>query len=556
MKLKRIIAMFAIVAMMATMLFGCSRPADNKTTAAPDNKTTEAPDNKTTEAPEESTAAPSVEISYPLDTKETLRIAMVAYHYKPAGNAKDITDTAYFKAWQEQTGVTIIMDVYETEDAMKLMVNSGDLPDIIMWSEAFYSGGTEQMISDGVISPLTWDELEKWAPDYAEYLKENDLPRRLLTTNSGAIQGFGNFTTDEEMTATSGLIVRRDWMDDLGIKDPTTAEEFLNMLRAFKTQKGAEYPLAVNSSRFSQMLTFGEITAPFGLVSASSYQKNGEYHLGYYEKEYKDVLAFLHTLYEEELMNRDYLTVSQNAVNAMLYNGQAGVVRQSVIGGLGTYVPAMKETDPNAVLGGIGQLHAPNSDKSYIGATEAPAHSFKGMITQKCKNKELAMKFLNYNYTEAGHLLTIFGIEGVSYTMVNGEPTYTDLIVNNPDGLTVAVALQQYSRGGAFWPYVADAGYFHQTTALPEQEQAKEVWKNNDRVDYYLPSISAAPEDAAEYAKLSADVSTYHSEMRAKFISGEVSLDQFDTYIQGLKDRGIDRMIEIMQKALDEFNAR
>jgi len=562
MKLKRIIAMLAVVAMMATMLFGCgdsgketTAAPDDKTTAA-DDKTTQAPDDATTQAPEESTAAPSVEISYPLDTKETLTIAMIASHYKAAGDAKDITDTAYFKAWQEQTGVTIKVDVYETEDAMKLMVNSGDVPDILMWATSKYSGGVEQMISDVILSPLAWDELEKWAPDYAEYLKANDVPRKLLTTADGAIVGFGCFTTDPDMTATSGMIVRRDWMKELNIKDPTTADEFLDMLRAFKTKKGAEYPLAVTNSRLNHLLNFGDITSPFGLVSVAAHQNNGKYVIGYYEQEFKEVLEFLHTMYEEELMNRDYLTVNQNTVNAMLYDGRAGVVRQSVIGGLGTYVPAMKETDPNAVLGGIAQLYAPNSDKSYYGAMEAPAHEFKGMITQKCKNKELAMNFLNYNYTEAGHLLTIFGIEGTSYTMVNGEPTYTDLIMKNPDGLTVAVALQQYCRAGAFWPFVADPGYFHQTTALPEQEQAKEAWRNNDRADYYLPAISPAPEDNAEYTKLIADCNTYYNEMRAKFISGEVSLDQFDTYIQGLKDRGIDRVIEIMQKALDEFNSR
>lgn len=560
MKLKRIIAMLAVVAMMATMLFGCgdggketTAAPDDKTTVA-DDKTTQAPDDKTTQAPEESTAAPSVEISYPLDTKETLTIAMLATHYKAAGDAKDITDTAYFKAWQEQTGVTIKVDVYETEDAMKLMVNSGDVPDILMWATSKYSGGEVQMIADGILSPLTWDELEKWAPDYAEILKANDVNRKLLTTADGAIVGFGCLTVSQN--ATSGMIVRRDWMEELNIKDPTTADEFLDMLRAFKTKKGAEYPLAVTNSRLNHLLNFGDITSPFGLVSAAAHQNNGKYVIGYYEQEFKAVLEFLHTMYEEELMNRDYLTVNQNAVNAMLYDGRAGVVRQSVIAGLGTYVPAMKETDPNAVLGGIPGLCAPNSDKAYYGQVEAPVHEFKGMITQKCKNKELAMKFLNYNYTEEGHLLTLFGIEGTSYTMVNGEPTYTDLIIKNPDGLTVAVALQQYCRGGAFWPYVADPGYFNQTTALPEQEQAKEVWDKNDRVDYYLPAISPAPEDNAEYAKIKTAVDTYYLEMRAKFISGEVSLDQFDTYIQGLKDRGIDRMIEIMQKALDEFNAR
>lgn len=70
------------------------------------------------------------------------------------------------------------------------------------------------------------------------------------------------------------------------------------------------------------------------------------------------------------------------------------------------------------------------------------------------------------------------------------------------------------------------------------------------------PPVKIADEDAEEYSRISADVSTYYREMRAKFISGEVDIDaEFDNYIQGLKDRGIDTMIEMKQAALDKFNA-
>lgn len=559
MKLKRIIATIATAAMMATTLLGCGNQ-NQETATTNTNKETEVTGTEIsgTEAigSSETVVPESTTISYPLDTNETLTIAMLSSHFKSSPSANNITETAYFKAWQEQTGVTIKVDVYETEDAMKLMVNSGDVPDILMWAPGKYAGGQEQMIEDGVLAPLTWEELEKWAPDYMKVLETYDVACKLLTTADGSIVGFGNFTVDERTTATSGIIVRRDWMEELNIKDPTTPEEFLDMLRKFKTEKGAEYPLAVNKSRLDQLMTMGEITAPFGLVKANPYQVDGKYHLGYYEEEYKDVLEFVHTMYEEELINRDYLTVTQQTVNAMLYDGRAGVVRQSLIAGLGTYVPAMKETDPNAVLGGIAALYAPDSDKAYTGPMETPVHEFKGLITQKCKNKELAMKFLNYNYTEEGNLLTLFGIEGVSYEMVNGVPTYKDVIMNNPDGLTEAQALHLYSRAGAFWPNVGSYDRFVQTTSLPEQEQAKPLWANNDREKYYMPAVNVAPEDNAEYTKIKADVDTYVAEMRAKFISGEVPLDQFDSYIQGLKDRGIDRMIEIMQKALDDFNSK
>ena len=40
---------------------------------------------------------------------------------------------------------------------------------------------------------------------------------------------------------------------------------------------------------------------------------------------------------------------------------------------------------------------------------------------------------LDYLYSEEGIMLTNYGIEGVSYELVNGEPVYTELLTNNPE---------------------------------------------------------------------------------------------------------------------------
>lgn len=71
--------------------------------------------------------------------------------------------------------------------------------------------------------------------------------------------------------------------------------------------------------------------------------KDGKYHIGYAEPEFKDVLEFYHTMYAEDLINPDYLTLDQASVDGMLYDGRTGVVQQSVIGGLGTYIPNMEK---------------------------------------------------------------------------------------------------------------------------------------------------------------------------------------------------------------------
>ncbi len=539
---KRLIS-FLLVATMVLSMAACGNAEDSK---------------ESSEAAVSSEASGEVaaeDITYPLDTDETLTLAMMSYHFKPSGDSKDITDTPFWAAWQEKTGVKLEMEVFETEDAFNLMLASGDLPDILMWDPSLTKGGASGMVENEVLSTLTWDEINKWAPDFGAELSKNDTYRKLATMDDGTITGFPKWNETESMMSTNGMIVRGDWLEDLGMEAPKTPDDLLAMLRAFKTEKGAEYPMALTSHRMNLLFSYGFFTSPYGLVNAWDYVKDGQYHLGYAEPEYKDVLALFNTMYNEKLFNPDYLTVEQSTVDAMLYDGRAGLVQQSVIAGMGAYVPAMAEYDPEAKIAAIGSLLGPNGERAFYGATELPVTGFKALITTECENKELAMKFLNYGYTEEGVLFLSYGIEGESYDMVDGVPVFKDFITN-PTDRTAAQAMQQYCRSGAFWPSIATLSYFEQSTAMPEQRQAVAVWDENDRYTYMAPYIDVAVEDQAEFSKLNADIETYVYEMRAKFISGEVSLDEFDTYLQELKDKGVDRVIEIKQKALDNFNAK
>ena len=54
---------------------------------------------------------------------------------------------------------------------------------------------------------------------------------------------------------------------------------------------------------------------------------------------------------------------------------------------------------------------------------------------------EVVARLLDYAYSEAGATLYNFGTEGESYTVVDGQPVYTDLVLNNPDGMTWEVRL-------------------------------------------------------------------------------------------------------------------
>ena len=69
------------------------------------------------------------------------------------------------------------------------------------------------------------------------------------------------------------------------------------------------------------------------------------------------------------------------------------------------------------------------------------------------KNVKAAVWLLDWLYSEEGQICYNFGIEGESYEMKDGKPVYTDLIMNNPDGMSVAQALAAYTRASTSAPY-------------------------------------------------------------------------------------------------------
>ena len=200
------------------------------------------------------------------------------------------------------------------------------------------------------------------------------------------------------------------------------------------------------------------------------------------------------------------------------------------------------------------------------------------------------MKWLNFGYTDAGHMLFNFGIEGQSYEMVNKEhraivtedkvdannklygyqkndageivmetseyPQYTKEITENPKGLSMQQAFTVYSEAGQGGNYRQDLRYLEQYAALPQQQEAWITWCDTDTFEHYVPNTGVAEKDAKRYSQIYTDVCKERDEMWIKFITGERPISEYDDFVKDLKKIGLDEMIEIKQAAFDAFNAR
>lgn len=548
-----------IAAGMTAGLAACGNGGNTDTASSEPQGNVAASNQEDSSAAPEETPAPDTgaSVTYPIQGTEKLTFGM-ALANEWSDRFDSWTELPIGRAVQEKTGVELEMVHVADNKAMNLLLASPDLPDIILFNfQNNYSGGEIKAIEDGVIFPMDAEFLQQNAPDYWKVLNSDENIMKGSTNQQNQVFGFTFIMGDDKIKTGYGLTVRDDWCEQLGldVAQIDTAEEFHDMLSRFKSELNVEIPMTFTSKNLEELLDYGTITSPFGLVTRDVYQKDGTVHIGYAEKEYRDVLAYLNQLYNEGLLDANFSTNDAATVTANMLSGASGVSTGALGGGIGTWLQTNRDVEDYS-LAGLHNLVANDGDKSLYGFYKTDVIGKTAVITNSCENKELAAQFLNYGYTDEGHMLYVFGVEGESYEMVNGEPQYTEYIMHNPDGLTVKKAMSEYTLSWDNGPFVQDLRQKLQSASMPEQLAAWDIWDDTTVEEYFLPKIAIAQKDLAEYSSLRSDIKTYVNEMTIKFVRGTESLDRFDEYLATLESMGIDRLTEIIQAATDEYYAR
>lgn len=555
--LKRFLSISLASFLAVGMMTGCGEGTTEISSSAQGSKesTSVKESSEVASSSVEVTTDPEVGVTYPLDTDVTLKIATWTDAAVTA-SYESRQETPFIEELQKRTGVKVELVELGT-DAFKLLLSGGDIGEYdIIWNNLnFLPASSDICIEDEVIIPLD-EYLDDCMPDYKALLESSPLFEKGAKTADGQVYRAAMFKESQYMMVTNGAIIRWDWLKELNMEIPETPDELYEVLVAFRDKMGAEVPLSIPGGQMYNFLHFSGITNGFGLPTIDFYVKDGKVHSGLSEPEMKDVFAFLHKLYDENLFDTEFATVDGATAKANLMNGRSGMWYGAVGGGIGTIQTQMAETNPNFELTGVPGLVENKGDAVIKPSYTSFASTFGACILPSCKNPEIAAKFLNYGYTEEGINFWNFGIEGISYNMVDGYPTYTELIMNNPDGLTIQQAMAKYCLGYSGLISIQQDEYLEQYSTLPGQKKALENWcKVSDEITF-MPSVEYSDDIYTEFSRIESEIWTYYDQMMVGYINGTKSLDNFESeYMATLKSLNIDRYIELAQAAYDEYMA-
>jgi putative aldouronate transport system substrate-binding protein len=453
----------------------------------------------------------------------------------------------------------------QAKEPFNLMIASGDLPDIISWNWfADFPGGPEKAIADKVILKLN-DIASKSAPNLSKFLNARPDIVKQVVTDAGSLYLVPFLRTwikdksEDWERYFLGAQVRQDWLTEMNLAMPKTMEDWEKVLTAFKGRGANIIPLVAlpTESTYKTIGGLRHFMSAWGM-DYEFYQVGGKVKFGAAEPEYLEYLTIMNRWYKNGLLDKDWVSREYNGLRSLIAEGRVGSYWGRLNAEMGGFTPLGQKNNPKFTLMDAPWPYAKDGKSYNMDGSAAAAYQGSGAaITAKSKHPAEAMKWLDFWWSETGHVLGNFGIEGLTYKMVNGFPTYTELVTKNPDGLSVVNALSKYAAdgaGGRMW--VQDARYWQQMMSLDAQTQSGKMLQATADHSHVLPLVTPTTDESRELAKLLSEINTYRDEMFAKFVVGAEPLANFTAYIQKINSMGLSRAIQIQQGALDRYEKR
>ena len=506
-------------------------------------------EDETVGAPEDS-EEPEIVIEYPLfDTPQTYTIWF--------SNSPDLSDIInsmdeylVFRELEKITNVTwdpTMVSFFSSSEQFSLMVASEDYTDVVVRAVDSYSGSVDQAIEEEFLIDLS-ELIDENMPNLVKWFNTYPILRKQITSDEGNIAGFPKIYK-EPSDVTEGAMIRQDWLDDLGLENPKTYEELQAVLEAFRDEKGASAPLVIPSSTGVQSDFLN------GYNIGSSYQVDGEVRYGMLQPEFKEYLTMMHRWYEEGLLSDSFLSSQAEVLIDMstVLNGQTGVWSGAGAQSIANIHAMTEDTDMR--ITGLTNVTKDGS-VAHVGTESTLLDSIMWSITPVCEDPDVICRYIDYIYGDDGILLANYGVEGETFVYENGEPVFTDIVTNNPN-YTYSLALNIYTCDRQTpVPFVIDEDKVRMNYS-DEQKSAVEIWSAASDGLYNIPrqGVNMTADETIAYNRIYSDIETYTDENIAKFIVGDKSLDEFDSFVDTLYQMGIEECLVISQAAYDRFVA-
>ncbi len=514
---KKILALLLTGIMAAGMLTGCGGGKSSGTATAAGG-----------EAP---LAEEKIDV---LNQSETMRMAVVCLQGYTQPDSE-------FEHWMEERynlDVQVIALPGWSDATAKitlLMADETQRPDIIWW------WNMEKDFTDWVKAGLLVD-VSAYMDRYTnmrDYYNSIDPGIFFYASeNDGSIYRIPG---DVAEPACETLWIRQDWLDNLNLEVPKTLDELEEVMYAFTNDdpdgNGVKDTYGLGGDGYDIRSFWPWIQGCGDGLGRDTFVRmdDGSYAFGPVSEDAKNWLGRVHKLYEDGVITPNIVTDTDR--DEEMANGGFGVTYSWVIynnPSNGT-MKSFYSTNPDAKWVPIdmvtGDNGNPQDEPASIGAW-----CYFG-ITNVCTDPERAYAIWDDLATPENYIHRRFGVEGRDY-IDNGDGTYE--IINSGDGpenteqgLGIKLFQDLFSRKDE-----CNIENSEETSALFEKVKA------NSREAYTHTIEKKNPAQYEVNNELGTDLGDIVKEYMWGVISGSKSLDDWDSYVEEVKEAGLQEILD------------
>ncbi|EKN65220.1 family 1 extracellular solute-binding protein [Neobacillus bataviensis LMG 21833] len=454
-------------------------------------------------------------------------------------------DMKFFIEMEKKTNIhftfsTPPLESFETRK--KLLFASKELPDILYGSSLSNSEITAYS-KQGFLIPLE-ELIEQYAPNIQEMFEEYPDVKKSITAADDHIYTLPS--VDRSLPwGQSPLWYNGSFLNALHETDlPGTTEELYALLKRFKYEdpngNGKQDEIPITAMRMTDIHQW--FMGFFGIVSIKHGVYNGTVKYGAIQPEYKAYLEYMHQLWEEELLDHETFSQSNEQKIAKGNDNRIGLYAGW---GPGAFL-GKGDNDENPM---VKPVTGPTTVKPVIPISTGQSVG-QFAITHVNPNPEATIRWIDYSYSSEGsaflHSLDVGDVWEWADKDKTTRKYITGLPTNHRGTLTpnYGIAVPQWTR-------IDFAKSFKNKFAEFNYRETDNKIIANGQVPF--PDVFLKPEELDQVMEISTVLNDYVAQMEEKFITGEEPLSKWGQYIQTQKEIGVDRLVEVYQAAYDRF---
>ena len=473
------------------------------------------------------------------------------------------TDNAYTRYIKSVINVQNV-DAFEANDSqydtnVSMAISMGSLPDIMVVSS---QDEVEQLVGAGLIEDLTEsynncisDRIRKMYESYGDSLKD-------MVTYDGKIMAL----PETNITDGPNLVwLRKDWMDKLGLSEPHTIDDVVNIVKHFISEdpgnngedasgKPNTVGLAVDTDVTGECGYSSEFLLDIIFACFGAYPKqwimndDGEIVYGSVTDEAKEALSYISGLYNQGVIDNDFLLRTSTNICELIENGLCG----SFFGPWwAPNNPLANAVSRNPDANWQPYLIATDSDGTTSYHSQNPCYKYV-VVRKGYEHPEIAAKMISVMFDKVRFDCTD-SEEFKNYYQLNVEPTARPLSINVDYNNALSICYRNIDATISGRKNPDSLELLERSFYDACSEYIKNANKTSTQWAAYMSRIKACSLIAQDNIKVvdslyfkTTDTMKSHwwrlkakeKEAYLKIISGEEDISYFDTFVKEWNEQG------------------